>query len=220
MSKRYVPSSHRLAVLALSTGLVLTLAACGSNDMGAGATAPGASTSSSAATSANGIATAHNEADVMFIKEMTPHHAGALQMAEMATERASDPQVKDLATTIAAAQGPEKELMADMAAAWDVPAPGADMSGGGHDAQGGAAMPSAGMGADMADEMAALEAASGAAFDREFLTRMVAHHQGALPMAQAEVADGMNPQAKQLAQEIIDSQTAEIKTMQELLRTL
>ena len=55
---------------------------------------------------------------------------------------------------------------------------------------------------------------------REFVTRMIAHHQDALSVAQTEVAGGANPQAKQLAQQILDGQTAEISRMQALLPTL
>lgn len=224
----HTPTGRRLAVLAATAGLAVTLSACGSNDTSTGSEA-GASSPSAAAT-VNGIATAHNDADVTFINSMTPHHTGAVQMAEMAVERATNPQVKELAGTIVQAQGPEQQKMTDMAEAWGVPTPAADpsMSDGGHGSGHGSmpsTMPSAGssgmsmdeMSTMMAEDMAALEAASGAAFDREFLTRMIAHHQSALPMAQTEVAQGSNPQAKQLAQEIIDAQTAEISRMQELL---
>ena len=59
---------------------------------------------------------------------------------------------------------------------------------------------------------------SGATFDRMFLQSMIVHHQGAIDMSQTELAQGSNPDARQLAQKIINTQQAEIKEMQTLLQ--
>lgn len=48
---------------------------------------------------------------------------------------------------------------------------------------------------------------------------MTAHHKGAIEMAQMELRDGQSTDAKDLAQQIIDAQQAEIKTMQGMLAT-
>ena len=53
-----------------------------------------------------------------------------------------------------------------------------------------------------------------------FLEQMIEHHRGAIDMAQDEVDDGQNSDAVSLAQKIIDTQTAEITTMEEILATL
>ena len=66
------------------------------------------------------------------------------------------------------------------------------------------------------DQMHQLEQASGPAFDRMFLM-MITHHQGAITMAQTELRAGQNPDARQLAQCIIDTQQREITEMQALL---
>jgi uncharacterized protein (DUF305 family) len=50
-----------------------------------------------------------------------------------------------------------------------------------------------------------------------FLTMMISHHQGAIAMAQQEVAAGADPQAKALAQKIITAQQREITQMWTLL---
>ncbi|QRP49090.1 DUF305 domain-containing protein [Amycolatopsis sp. FDAARGOS 1241] len=65
--------------------------------------------------------------------------------------------------------------------------------------------------------MQKLQQAGGTAFDRMFLQMMVTHHQGAVAMAKTELASGSSPDAKALAQRIIDSQTAEIAQMQQML---
>jgi uncharacterized protein (DUF305 family) len=49
---------------------------------------------------------------------------------------------------------------------------------------------------------------------------MTKHHQGAITMAEQELANGQNPEAEQLAQDIITAQQAEITTMNKLLTQL
>ncbi len=70
------------------------------------------------------------------------------------------------------------------------------------------------------EAMAELESLSGAEFDQRFLELMIAHHRGAVDMAQEELDGGENPQALELAQTIIDDQQAEITEMEQLLETL
>ena len=75
-----------------------------------------------------------------------------------------------------------------------------------------------GMSGMMSDQqMQQLEQASGVEFDRMWLQMMIAHHEGAVQMAQTELRDGRNPEAKALAQTIIDAQQTEITQMQEML---
>jgi len=188
----------RTTLFALTAGLALTLAACGGSDSTTAASTP-TGTASSAQT-VDGISTAHNDSDIMFVNDMHPHHQGAVAMAELAPTRAGSQQVKDLAARIATAQGPEMARMEAMAKAW-----GVELGAGGH-----------GSGTEMGGDAAMLQTLSGADFDRQFLTMMTAHHEGALPMARTEVAGGSNPQAKALAQEIFDVQQAEIAEMKQL----
>jgi uncharacterized protein (DUF305 family) len=49
--------------------------------------------------------------------------------------------------------------------------------------------------------------------DRDFVAMMVAHHQGAVDMAQAFLRYGRNEQLRRLCQEIIVTQSQEITTM-------
>ena len=68
--------------------------------------------------------------------------------------------------------------------------------------------------------MQELTVATGADFDRLFLELMIVHHQGAIEMADTELAEGSYPAALALAESIKTSQTAEIAEMQQLLQTL
>lgn len=147
-----------------------------------------------------------NSADVMFVQMMIPHHEQAVEMSELAPGRASDPRVLDLASRIAAAQAPEIAQMRAMLERWDVPEM---MDHSGHD------MPMAGMVSD--EDLAALEGASGAEFDRRFLEHMIEHHEGAVDMANDALADGADPELRTLLQEIVTAQEAEIAEMQAIL---
>lgn len=151
-----------------------------------------------------------NDADVTFAQQMIPHHEQAVEMATMAQEQASSPEVKQLADKIAAAQGPEIDTMTRWLEDWGQEVSPDSMSGMDHS---GSDM--SGMMSD--DDMESLGAATGAEFDQMFLEMMIEHHTGAIEMAQTEQQDGENPDAIALAEKIEADQTAEIAQMQDLL---
>jgi uncharacterized protein (DUF305 family) len=138
--------------------------------------------------------------DQMFAAMMIPHHEQAIQMSELALTNSTDPEIIELANEIKAAQGPEIEQMKN----W-----GSSMmsSHAGH-------MMDEGMLSD--DEMAQLKAARGAEFDRLFLEGMIKHHQGAIEMADI-ILDSANLDAATLGKNIVESQSAEIARMRDLL---
>lgn len=154
----------------------------------------------------------HNEADVVFAQGMIPHHEQAVEMAQLAADRAESDQVLDLAERIEAAQEPEIEEMTAWLDAWDEDVP----SGSGMDDHSGMDM-GPGTGMMSAEDMEALDASSGSEFDQMFLEMMILHHEGALEMAEAELADGEYPDALALAQRILDTQQAEIDEMNMIL---
>jgi uncharacterized protein (DUF305 family) len=201
-----------LAGAAALTTLILT-AACGGNDgmpgmEHGGAAAP--TTAVSAPTSA-----VFNDADVQFAQQMIPHHRQAVEMADLATTRANDSELKSLAARIKAAQDPEIATMTGWLTAWGRPTAA---PGGGHDMHGG--MPGAMPGVMSEQDMTGLRNASGTDFDRKFVQMMIAHHNGAIEMAKVEQASGANPQAKDLAAAIEKSQAAEVKQLQGMLNRL
>ena len=74
-----------------------------------------------------------------------------------------------------------------------------------------------GMGGMLTEEqMTALSNASGAEFDKLYLQGMIAHHEGAIHMAQM-VTDSSNAEAKQLGENVVKTQTAEIEKMKQML---
>ncbi|HEX8869551.1 MAG TPA: DUF305 domain-containing protein [Lentzea sp.] len=146
------------------------------------------------------------KADITFAQEMVPHHQQALEMAKLVPDRSSNEKVRGLAQRIEKAQDPEITRMNGWLKEW-----GAEMkSHEGHDMAG---MMSG-------DEMAKLEKATGADFDKQWLDLMVQHHEGALVMARTELDQGKDADAKKLAQAIIDGQQQEITEMKDLLKTM
>lgn len=147
-------------------------------------------------------------ADVVFVEGMIVHHRQAVEMAGLAPDRAADPRVRAFAERIAIAQEVEitayENWLAERAGELG------DGHGGGH-----GAAPHPGMATP--EQIAALGATSGAEFDRAFLELMVAHHEGALAMAEQQRLGGTDVLAQQMADDVTVEQTAEIQRMQELL---
>lgn len=158
----------------------------------------------------------HNDADVYFATDMIPHHAQAVEMAEIAVSKAADSEVIDLAHQIKDAQQPEIDTLSSWLEEWgeDVPDTSmGSMSGMDHgDMEGGME------GMMTPEDMQRLGDASGRTVDRLFLEMMIEHHQGAIAMSRTELSDGENADAKALAQAIVDAQVAEISTMESLLK--
>jgi uncharacterized protein (DUF305 family) len=199
----------RKYLIGISAAAILTLAAGCSDDAGDPSGSTVSDDKASQAPAADDASAEHNDADMTFAQLMIPHHQQAIDMANMAAEKATDPKVKDLATRIKGAQDPEIEKMNGMLEQWGAEM-GEDMPGMDH---GGMSMP--GMMTD--EEMGHLEKATGAAFDKMWVQMMIKHHQGAIDMANTELKDGKNAEAKGLAKQIADAQQAEITEMQGML---
>ena len=227
-----------LTALTLASALTLTACGTGAQDENAGAeasatatgSAPAAtpaatdtatpsateSATSSATGSAEEVSAEHNDADVMFAQMMIPHHQQAVEMSEMLLAKDEIPaEVAEFAQKVIDAQGPEIERMNAMLTAWgEDPVDMGDMG----DMEG---MDHGEMSGMMSEEdMAALEQAQGTEAARLYLEQMTAHHKGAVDMAKDEVEDGQNPQAVQLAEQVIADQEAEITEMQQMLDKL
>jgi uncharacterized protein (DUF305 family) len=126
-------------------------------------------------------------------------------MGTLAETRAENPKVKELAAQIKAEQSPEILQMK----AW-LKASGSSMNMG-HD------MGMNGMLSDVG--MAELRNATGLEFDALYLKGMIAHHKGAVTMAQV-VLNSNNAEVKALAEAIVKTQNEQISYMKELLATL
>lgn len=159
----------------------LVLSACGSHDS--------SSTTSSSAASI----------DRAFATEMIDHHQMAIDMAKVAQDRATKPQVKALAASIIAAQQQEIDQLktVDKQLAEKGVKPG------------NLGLSDSMMGMNMDDSMLM----SAKPFERMFIDMMIPHHQGAIRMARIQIAKGENPQLRKLSQAVIAAQSKEIQDM-------
>lgn len=203
----------RYAMIAAALGTSVTLAACGNNDPAT----TGAGNSANPNPSASASAVNHNATDVTFAQDMIPHHRQAVEMAGMALDRASTPEVRALADKILAAQEPEIETMSAWLESWGEDVPAVNEAGGGHGAGHGADSSMDMPGMMSGEDMNQMMSMSGAAFDKMFLASMVEHHRGAIEMAEIEQAEGQYGPAKELAAKIAADQQAEITQMTSLL---
>jgi uncharacterized protein (DUF305 family) len=146
-----------------------------------------------------GVAGMAGSADYMFAVHMVPHHESAVEMAELALERAQRPEVKTLAQDIIRTQTAEIAQLRAAAARLDP--------------NGGSG--SAGMGSGMSGMSGDLtQVPAGASFDRAFLEAMIPHHRMGVQMAEMVVRHGSDAQVQALAQDMIEVQTREIALMQ------
>ncbi|MGP3965300.1 DUF305 domain-containing protein [Nonomuraea sp. 3N208] len=195
--------------ITIAAGALALLAACGGDGESMTGHQQMSSSAPAATTASASPSAAFNDADVIFAQMMIPHHEQAVDMADLAATRASDPEVKELAAKIKAAQDPEIQTMRGWLTAWGKPESDPE----GHMGHG---MP----GMMSADQMKKLEAAKGKEFDKLFVEQMIAHHKGAIEMARTEQADGSNPEAKELAKTIETTQQAEVEQLQKILDRL
>ena len=136
--------------------------------------------------------------DAAFVAEMVPHHESAIEMAEIAQERADHPEIRQLANDIVATQSEEITTLNAISDRLD---------------EEGGSLGLAEMEMGMDSDSSELETAK--PFDREFIDMMIPHHQGAITMAYAELDGGGDEESKTLANEIIAAQSREIEQMNE-----
>ncbi|BBX10590.1 DUF305 domain-containing protein [Mycolicibacterium aichiense] len=150
---------------------------------------------------------AHNADDVMFAQMMIPHHQQAVDLAAIAAVHTTNQAVRILAGKIADEQQPEIDQMNALLQQWDVDPATTDHSGHGAAMQG------------MVDDatMTKLKSLNGPQFDTLWLQAMIGHHQGAIEMAKAEIANGQSADLTAMAKSIVTAQQAEIDQMKQML---
>lgn len=204
--------------------------------------APGQPSTTLTAVTAAPPAKTPSEADIRFMQDMIMHHGQAVEMTELAKTRADASAVKEMAAKIDLSQGDEirwmkqwlaergvapettggKDDMADMAG---MDMTGMDMAGTDHggkaagktDPMDVAMMP----GMLTPRQMQALRKADGKQFDNLFLTGMMQHHNGALLMVKQlfqQPGAGQDPQLFDFANDVDNTQLAEIDIMKGILR--
>jgi len=166
--------------------------------------------------------------DAGFSRDMSRHHLQAVEMADLAATRSTDPEVLRLAFDIASTQTNQVGRMQGWLTLWGLPLTSGevmtwmdsgDMSGMDHmddaasEAADGAVMP--GMATEA--ELTELGSLSGRPFDVLFLQLMIRHHEGGVEMAQYGAEHAAEDAVRRLAASIVTAQSAETATMTDML---
>jgi uncharacterized protein (DUF305 family) len=165
--------------------------------------------------------------EVGFAQDMAVHHLQAVTMANWARDHTADQQIRQLAFDVESTQLEQVGRMKGWLMLWDQPEQSVDgkymawMAGpDSHNMPGmtmGSSMPSTGVdhmpGYASQEEIAKLQSLSGAAMDAYFLQLMLRHHEGGGPMAQFAADHTAVPAVRVLANNILVSQAAEVKTI-------
>jgi uncharacterized protein (DUF305 family) len=146
--------------------------------------------------------------DRHFIEQMIPHHEGAIEMAEIALEKSQKNEVTSLANDIVKTQSKEISKMKQWYKDWY----GTDFSDiNSIDRVVGRGLMHGGMMGNTPDTEYLKQAED---FDKAFIEEMIPHHQIAVMMSNMLSQGTERSEMKDLAKDIIESQTKEIKDMQ------
>jgi uncharacterized protein (DUF305 family) len=154
-----------------------------------------------------------------FARDMSAHHAQAVELSFAVRDRIRGKAVRTLAYDVINTQSVQIGMMTAWLDAWG--APKTDPAGrmrwmaghGGHPGGPGAAMP--GMAAP--ERIRELERADGRAAEVAYLRLMVAHHRGGVAMAQAVLVRSDRAEVTRLAHTMVSGQRAEIELMNRML---
>jgi uncharacterized protein (DUF305 family) len=154
-----------------------------------------------------------------FARDMSTHHAQAIEMSFAVRDRTRDPAVRTLAYDIINTQSAQIGMMTAWLDAWG--APKIDPAGrmrwmaghGGHPGGPAAVMPGMASPAQIGE----LEKADGRAAEITYLRLMVAHHRGGVAMAQAVLVRTDRTDVTRLAHTLVNGQRSEIDLMNRML---
>jgi len=175
---------------------------------------------------------ADTSAEAGFARDMQVHHQQGAELAMIVRDLTDDPDVRLLAYDIATTQSQQSGQLYGWLRAWGLSQRGPEPSMtwmtrpatvDGHTEHGdgdGAATHGHGdlmPGLATPEQIDELRASTGVEAERRFLELMLAHHRGAIEMADAALARSSNGVVVPFAQSIVDSQAAEITLMEAML---
>lgn len=155
-----------------------------------------------------------NDADVTFASDMTQHHAQTVQLVNLPLRH--DVASEDAAWTddARARRFAELKSFAGLLRSWgeDVPDTGLEHSDEGKHLTFDAEIP----GVLTDEEMHTLQQGADGAFTKVWLEALIRHEQGAVAMAEAEIADGQNAEAVEMARKDKAKHAALVAELQRL----
>ena len=159
------------------------------------------------------FAPAEDSVEVGFARDMSVHHAQAVEMAELVRERTADSDVKQLAVDIALTQQAQIGQMRGWLDVWSRSPSGAGprMAWMHEPVEG----PMPGMATPA--ELNRLRGLQGDTADEMFLTLMLKHHQAGVAMAEAALDRTNDPVVERFAGAVASAQANEQEVMRQML---
>jgi uncharacterized protein (DUF305 family) len=156
---------------------------------------------------------ADDSAAAGFLRDMTTHHAQAVEMGLIMYSKSQDPVIQALAYDIATSQQAQIGMMQGWLQAWDLSQTGAEP------AMAWMGMPMEGRMLGMAapDEIERLRSLSPDEAEVLFIQLMIPHHVAGVEMGEAVLNRSDEPLATGLAEKIVAAQQSEINMMQMML---
>ena len=169
-------------------------------------------------------------AEAGFSRDMQTHHNQGVELSMIIRDLTDDEAVRLLAYDIATTQGAQSGMMQGWLAVWGLPAHGTEpemtwmmrptLEGDGHNHGSGESAHKPGEpmpGLATPEQITELKSLTGVAAERMFLELMIAHHQGAIDMAEALLDRSTNSTVRTFSNGVIKSQDSEIDLMNSML---
>lgn len=157
-----------------------------------------------------------------FARDMSVHHAQGVDMAFTIYSKTNNPDIRILAYDIINTQRTQIGMFSGWLQQWGLPLtslrPPMEWTPHGHAEPMTSYADMPGMASQ--EQLAELESLQGKAADERFLELMIAHHRGGVEMSSAVIPLTERSEVQNLAQTIVDSQTAEIGNMEAMLAQL
>jgi uncharacterized protein (DUF305 family) len=154
-----------------------------------------------------------DSAEAGFARDMIVHHAQAVQMAEIVRDKTQSDDMRLLAADISLTQQAQVGIMQGWLQVWGLPISGQKPAMAWMDHPIDGLMP----GMATSEEISRLSQLPPERADVLFLRLMINHHEAAIPMAQAVMKRTDEPEVRELARAIENSQKAEIKNMKAMV---
>lgn len=153
----------------------------------------------------------YNSADVTFANNLTPLEEQGIKMSQLAPDHSTNSELVAFAAKTAAALDMDTQVLKALQTQWKE----------GWDSPTGAGGPSITASFTIDDAtLAKLNSLHGPDFDAPWLQSMIGLDHGAIDMANAEIANGKNVDAIDLAKQIVKARQAEIGQVQQLRQAL
>lgn len=157
--------------------------------------------------------------EVGFVRDMAVHHSQGVAMAEIVHRRSNDDDLAMFANDIALGQQSQLGRFYGWLEQWDVPPTGPDSMGwmphGSESEAMDAAMPMPGL--VSRDQLVALTELPVEVAETQFLQLMIAHHRGAITMAEAVLELPVRPEVRRIGEAIVSTQQTEIDALNDAL---